>query len=149
MYNPVLSRVILRETFAEIIRALTPRELTIAYLRASGLTLTNIADLFDTSPATLSHIMRRAAQRIVAMIVNIGASVAQKRISTPADIDKAVKLGLNYPHGPLGFGDALGPAKILQVLENMFRLYGDPRYRPDPWLRRRAQLGVSLLTPES
>ena len=65
-----------------------------------------------------------AAQRIVAMIVNIGASVAQKRIATPDDIDKAVKLGLNYPHGPLGFGDALGPAKILRVLENMFRLTG-------------------------
>jgi 3-hydroxybutyryl-CoA dehydrogenase len=90
-----------------------------------------------------------AAQRIVAMIVNIGASVAQKGIATPTDIDKAVKLGLNYPHGPLGFGDALGPARILRVLENMHRLYGDPRYRPSPWLRRRAQLGVSLLTPES
>ena len=26
--------------------------------------------------------------------------------------------------------------------------YGEPRYRPSPWLRRRAQLGISLLTPE-
>lgn len=89
------------------------------------------------------------AQRIVAMIVNIGASVAQKGIATPADIDKAVRLGLNYPHGPLGFGDSIGAGKVLLVLENLFRLYGDPRYRPSPWLRRRAQLGVSLLTPES
>jgi len=104
----------------------------------------------DGTPVTVLHDSPGfAAQRIVAMIVNIGASVAQKRIATPDDIDKAVKLGLNYPHGPLGFGDALGPAKILRVLENMFRLYGDPRYRPSPWLRRRAQLGVSLLTPES
>lgn len=104
----------------------------------------------DGTPVTVLHDSPGfAAQRIVAMIINIGASVAQKGIATPDDIDKAVKLGLNYPHGPLGFGDALGPAKILRVLENMFRLYGDPRYRPSPWLRRRAQLGVSLLTPES
>lgn len=104
----------------------------------------------DGTPVTVLHDSPGfVAQRIVAMIVNIGASVAQKGIATPDDIDKAVKLGLNYPHGPLGFGDALGPAKILQVLENMFRLYGDPRYRPSPWLRRRAQLGVSLSTPES
>ena len=45
-------------------------------------------------------------------------------------------------------GDALGAKKILAVLEAMHDLYQEPRYRPSPWLRRRAQLGVSLLTPE-
>jgi 3-hydroxybutyryl-CoA dehydrogenase len=30
----------------------------------------------------------------------------------------------------------------------MHALYQEPRYRPSPWLRRRAQLGVSLSTPE-
>ncbi len=88
------------------------------------------------------------AQRVVAMIVNIGCAVAQARTSTPEDIDKAVTLALAYPFGPLAWGDAVGPATILRVLENIFRLTGDPRYRPVPWLRRRARLGVSLLTPE-
>lgn len=88
------------------------------------------------------------AQRIVAMIANIGASIAQSRTAAPADVDKATKLGLNYPHGPLGFGDALGPRRVLRVLENMHRIYGDPRYRPNVWLARRARMGVSLLTPE-
>jgi 3-hydroxybutyryl-CoA dehydrogenase len=89
------------------------------------------------------------AQRIIAMIVNIGASVAQNRTATPADIDKAVTLGLNYPHGPLAFGDRLGADRILKVLTNMQRVYGDPRYRPTLWLSRRARLGVSLLTPDN
>ena len=89
------------------------------------------------------------AQRIVAMIVNIGCSVAQARTATPADIDKAVTLGLNYPYGPLGYGDKLGPARVLKVLTSMYRVYGDPRYRPNVWLARRARIGVSLLTPES
>lgn len=89
------------------------------------------------------------AQRIVAMIVNIGASVAQQGIASPEDIDRAVKLGLNYPQGPLGFADVLGPDKILRVLDGLHRQYGDPRYRPSPWIRRRAQLGVSALTPEN
>src|SRR5574341_2718 len=48
------------------------------------------------------------AQRIVAMIVNIGCSIAQSRTAQPADIDKAVTLGLNYPNGPFKFGDVLG-----------------------------------------
>ena len=88
------------------------------------------------------------AQRIVAMIVNIGCSIAQSRTAQPADIDKAVTLGLNYPNGPFKFGEVLGPQRIHQVLTSMYRIYGDPRYRPNIWLTRRARLGVSLLTPE-
>ena len=88
------------------------------------------------------------AQRIVAMIVNICCSIAQSRTAQPADIDKAVMLGLNYPNGPFGFGDVLGPQRVHQVLSSMHRIYGDPRYRPNIWLTRRARLGVSLLTPE-
>jgi 3-hydroxybutyryl-CoA dehydrogenase len=88
------------------------------------------------------------AQRIVAMIVNIGCSIAQSRTAQPADIDKAVTLGLNYPYGPLEFGDTVGVQRIHRVLHNMNQLYADPRYRPNIWLTRRAQLGISLLTPE-
>lgn len=88
------------------------------------------------------------AQRIVAMIVNIGCSIAQSRTAQPGDIDKAVVLGLNYPNGPLKFGDVVGVARIHQVLATMNSIYADPRYRPNIWMRRRAQLGVSLLTPE-
>ena len=88
------------------------------------------------------------AQRIVAMIANIGASIAQNRTASASDIDKAVKLGLGYPHGPLGFGDALGTGTLLKILNNMQRRYGDPRYRPSIWLRRRAALGQALDTPD-
>ncbi|MEY4599573.1 MAG: hypothetical protein RLZZ445_2370 [Pseudomonadota bacterium] len=88
------------------------------------------------------------AQRIVAMIVNIGCSIAQSRTAQPSDIDKAVTLGLNYPNGPLKFGDVVGVEKIHRVLANMNTLYADPRYRPNIWMTRRAKLGVSLLTPE-
>jgi 3-hydroxybutyryl-CoA dehydrogenase len=88
------------------------------------------------------------AQRILAMIVNIACDIAQQKIATPADIDLAVKLGLNYPNGPLAMGDALGPLKLLTILRAMQDFYGDPRYRPSPWLTRRALLGVSLTTPE-
>ncbi|MBK9020019.1 MAG: 3-hydroxyacyl-CoA dehydrogenase [Sulfuritalea sp.] len=86
------------------------------------------------------------AQRIVACIVNIGCDIAQQGVATPDDIDRAVTLGLGYPKGPLAFGDALKPKLVLDLLEAMQKFYGDPRYRPSPWLKRRALLGVSLLT---
>ena len=38
---------------------------------------------------------------------------------------------------------------MLAILEAMLDFYGDPRYRASPWLKRRALLGVSLLTEES
>jgi len=103
----------------------------------------------DGTPVTVIHDSPGfIAQRVLATIVNIGCDIAQQRIARPADIDTAVRLGLGYPHGPLGFGDAIGPRRVLAILEAMEHFYGDPRYRPSPWLRRRALLGVSLTTPE-
>jgi 3-hydroxybutyryl-CoA dehydrogenase len=89
------------------------------------------------------------AQRILATIVNVGCDIVQQRVCSPADLDLAVTLGLAYPRGPLAFGDALGAANILAILRNIHQLTGDPRYRPSPWLTRRARLGISLLTPDS
>ena len=87
-------------------------------------------------------------QRLLAMIVNIGTRIAELRVAAPADIDTAVELGLNYPKGPLAFGDTLGPARVVAVLDGMFALTHDPKYRATMWLRRRAGLGVSLLSPD-
>lgn len=84
-------------------------------------------------------------QRVLAMIINIACDMLQQGICSPPDLDAAVTLGLAYPRGPLAWGDALGARRILSILQNLARSSGDPRYRPSPWLTRRAQLGLSLL----
>jgi 3-hydroxybutyryl-CoA dehydrogenase len=83
-------------------------------------------------------------QRVVATIVNIASDMCQQGICSPADLDTAVTLGLGYPLGPLALGDRLGADNLLEVLFNLQTVYGDPRYRPSPWLRRRGALGLSL-----
>ncbi len=88
------------------------------------------------------------AQRVVAMIVNLGSFIAQNQIASPNDIDAAVKLGLNYPYGPLAWGDLVDSQKILVILDNLYNFYKDPRYRAAPWLVKRAKLGISLLTKD-
>jgi 3-hydroxybutyryl-CoA dehydrogenase len=87
-------------------------------------------------------------QRVVATIVNIAADMCQQGVCSPKDLETAVTLGLGYPLGPLAMGDRWGPTNILEVLFNMQTVYGDPRYRPSPWLRRRGAIGLSLLHEE-
>ena len=87
-------------------------------------------------------------QRVVATIVNIAADMCQQGICTPKDLDLAVTLGLGYPMGPLALGDRIGPTNVLEILFNLQTVYGDPRYRPSPWLRRRGALGLSLTHEE-
>lgn len=88
-------------------------------------------------------------QRVVATIVNIAADMCQQGICTPKDLEVAVTLGLGYPMGPLAMGDRIGPTNVLEILFNMGTVYGDPRYRPSPWLRRRGALGLSLMHEEA
>ena len=88
-------------------------------------------------------------QRVVATIVNIASDMCQQGICSPKDLEIAVTLGLGYPLGPLAMGDRYGPTNILEVLFNMQTVYGDQRYRPSPWLRRRGAIGLSLMHVES
>jgi 3-hydroxybutyryl-CoA dehydrogenase len=104
----------------------------------------------DKAPYTIiSDSPGFVVQRMLATIVNIGTNIAQRGIASVEDIDDAVRIGLGYPAGPLALGDSLGPQKVMQILEGLQRVTGDPRYRPSHWLRRRAQLGKNLTTREA
>jgi 3-hydroxybutyryl-CoA dehydrogenase len=108
-----------------------------------------VAALSTAAPVTvINDSAGFVVQRLLAMIVNIGSRIAELRIAAPGDIDTAVELGLNYPKGPLALGDTLGGRRVLAVLDGMHAVTRDPKYRATAWLRRRALLGISLLTPD-
>lgn len=109
------------------------RDSVAAAVIASGRAATKIADSTGF-----------VAQRIVAMVANLGCEMAQMALAAPRDIDKAMRLGLNYPLGPLEWADRLGAPRLLAILRQMQALSGDDRYRPSPWLRRRADLGLDI-----
>ncbi len=88
------------------------------------------------------------AQRIRAMIANLGCEMAQTGVAAIEDIDKGMTLGLNYPQGPLALADLMGPKTVLEILTRLQAITGDDRYRPSQWLRRRALLGLSAKTPD-
>lgn len=76
--------------------------------------------------------------RTVAMLVNEALDAVQKGVASPADIDTAMRLGVNYPHGPLAWGEKLGWPRVLRLLENLQQHYGEERYRPCSLLRQKA-----------
>jgi 3-hydroxybutyryl-CoA dehydrogenase len=82
--------------------------------------------------------------RTVAMIVNEAAEAVQMGICSPADADLAMRLGVNYPRGPLEWGDKLGSGYVLSLLEHLGRLFPDGRYRPSLRLRHSALAGTPL-----
>jgi len=74
--------------------------------------------------------------RIVCQLVNEAAFALQKEIGTPEDIDTALRLGFNFPRGPLEWGDAIGLDHVLAVLDALHAELGEERYRAAPLLRR-------------
>jgi 3-hydroxybutyryl-CoA dehydrogenase len=82
--------------------------------------------------------------RTVAMLVNGAVDARHKGVASAADIDTAMRLGTNYPLGPLAWGDRWGPATIVGILDAMQAWYGEDRYRPSALLRRIAAAGGDL-----
>jgi 3-hydroxybutyryl-CoA dehydrogenase len=82
-------------------------------------------------------------QRILAMIANLGCELAQIGVGSPTDIDLGMKLGQNYPKGPIEWAEWLGLSCTFEIMQQMQAITGSDRYRPSLWLRRRAMLGLS------
>jgi 3-hydroxybutyryl-CoA dehydrogenase len=82
--------------------------------------------------------------RTVAMLVNGAVDTRNQGVASAADIDTAMRLGTNYPLGPLAWGDRWGAAAIAGILDAMQAWYGEDRYRPSALLRRIAAAGGSL-----
>ncbi|OEV06482.1 3-hydroxyacyl-CoA dehydrogenase, partial [Streptomyces nanshensis] len=88
------------------------------------------------------------AQRLLASVVSVAASIAERHIAAPEDIDLAVTAGLGYPYGPLAWGERIGAARMLGLQRALLTATGDPRYRPPRWIAERAQLGLPLTAPD-
>jgi len=81
--------------------------------------------------------------RVVATLVNEAAFALSEGVAQAPDIDRAMLLGVNYPEGPLAWGDRIGLEEVLACLQALLEYYGESRYRAAPLLRRLVQAGFT------
>ena len=127
-FNPVhLMRLI------ELVRGLETSEETIAALRRVGERLGKEVVLVAESPGFVTS-------RINAMIGNEAFRMLETGVASAADIDKALKLGLNHPMGPFEMVDLVGLDVRLSILEFLHRTLGEA-FRPSNLLVQYVKAG--------
>jgi 3-hydroxybutyryl-CoA dehydrogenase len=77
--------------------------------------------------------------RTVAMLANEAADAVHTGVASAEAVDQAMRLGVNYPLGPLAWAEAIGLERVRDVLDHLARAYGEDRYRAS-WLLRRKTL---------
>lgn len=98
---------------------------SVALFAALGKRVTEVADV----PGLV-------VMRTVAMLVNEAADAVHQGVASEADVDAAMRQGVNYPLGPLAWGRRIGLPAVAGVLQHLAQAYGEDRYRLSPWLRQ-------------
>ncbi len=79
--------------------------------------------------------------RILVPYMNEAAWAYMEGVGSVEEIDEAMKLGANMPIGPLALIDLVGVDITLDVLEVLYKEFGDPKFRPAPILRQMVRAG--------
>ena len=127
-FNPVH-----KMTLLEIVRALETDDDAVAAATEVGRRMGKEVVVIKESPGFITS-------RINAMIGNEAFYMLQEGIASAADIDKALKLGLNHPMGPFELVDLVGLDTRLHILEYLHKTLGE-KYRPAPLLVQYVKAG--------
>jgi len=102
-------------------------------LQAAGIAVSRVDDVAGL-----------VVMRTLAMLANEAADAVTQGIASARDVDLAMRDGVNYPRGPLGWADAIGLRHLSTVLRNLAEHYGEDRYRISPLVARRCAANGKL-----
>jgi 3-hydroxybutyryl-CoA dehydrogenase len=90
----------------------------VATLKAQGVATTRLPDW----PALV-------VMRTVAMLANEAFEAVLQGVGSEADVDAAMRFGVNYPKGPIEWAREIGLSHVLAAVDNIYEQTRDPRYR--------------------
>ena len=107
----------------EVVRGAETSEATMAAARA-------FAEKVGKTPITVTDAPGFVVNRILFPMINEAAQAYAEGVASAADIDTGLKLGANFPMGPLALADLVGLDTTKAILETLERELGDAKYRP-------------------
>jgi 3-hydroxybutyryl-CoA dehydrogenase len=102
----------------------------------------DFAGAIDKEAAFVQDSIGLVLPRILCMLANEACFAVMEGVATGSDIDTAMKLGTNYPNGPLEWTDKIGLRQVYAVMKAMADSFGEDRYRVAPLLYRASLLNA-------
>lgn len=103
--------------------------------------IVEISHFLSKEPVVVQDSPGFATSRFIMVMVNEAICGYFENIASPEGIDKAMKLGMNHPMGPLELADLIGLDVCLHVMEVLYESYNDSKYRPCPLLKKMVSAG--------
>jgi 3-hydroxybutyryl-CoA dehydrogenase len=103
-----------------------------------------VQDLIGRPVERVEDRVALVSARVLAMIINEAAFAVMEGVASASDIDTAMKLGTNYPNGPLAWCDAIGGDIIVTILDGLYDEYREERYRACTLLRQYSRAARSF-----
>lgn len=101
-------------------------------------------DASDVNPFKDKELGKTILNRILAMLINEAADAVFMNVATVKDIDLAMTNGVNYPKGLLKWADEIGISVVMDWMFELYSMYREDRYRPNPLLKRMAREGETF-----
>lgn len=101
----------------------------------------SLCEKLDKKPVAVNDSPGFVSNRVLMPMINEAAFCVMEGVATPEAVDAVMKLGMNHPMGPLELADFIGLDVCVDILDVLFKGFGDTKYRACPLLRKYVAAG--------